>query len=337
MEEKKKIVFSGIQPSGVLTLGNYVGALRNFVAMQDEGNVDAFYCVVDQHAITVRQEASVLRRRSIETAALFIACGIDPQKSTLFIQSHVPEHAMLSWVLSCHTYMGELNRMTQFKDKSAKHADNINAGLFTYPVLMAADILLYQTDLVPIGADQKQHLELSRDIAIRFNKAYGDTFVVPEPYIPKVGARIMSLQEPTAKMSKSDPNPNAFISMMDDPATIARKIKRAVTDSLGEVTADPERAGVYNLLSIYCATAGKTMEEAVAAFAGQGYGALKSAVADAVIATLEPIQNEYHRILKDDRQYLTDMLALGAEKAHKAATKTIRKVYHKMGFDSYKA
>ncbi len=337
MEEKKKIVFSGIQPSGVLTLGNYVGALRNFVAMQDQGDVDAFYCVVDQHAITVRQEASVLRRRSIETAALFIACGIDPQKSTLFVQSHVPEHAMLSWVLSCHTYMGELNRMTQFKDKSAKHADNINAGLFTYPVLMAADILLYQTDLVPIGADQKQHLELSRDIAIRFNKAYGDTFVVPEPYIPKVGARIMSLQEPTAKMSKSDPNPNAFISMMDDPAAIVRKIKRAVTDSLGEITADPERAGVYNLLSIYCATAGKTMDEAVASFAGQGYGALKSSVADAVVATLEPIQSEYRRILQDDRQYLTDMLALGAEKARKAATKTIRKVYHKMGFDSYKA
>lgn len=337
MEEKKKIVFSGIQPSGVLTLGNYVGALRNFVAMQDQGDVDAFYCVVDQHAITVRQEAPVLRRRSIETAALFIACGIDPQKSTLFVQSHVPEHAMLSWVLSCHAYMGELNRMTQFKDKSLKHADNINAGLFTYPVLMAADILLYQTDLVPIGADQKQHLELSRDIAIRFNKAYGDTFVVPEPYIPKVGARIMSLQEPTAKMSKSDPNPNAFISMMDDPAAIVRKIKRAVTDSLGEVTADPEHAGVYNLLSIYCATAGKTMDEAVASFAGQGYGALKSSVADAVVATLEPIQSEYRRILQDDRQYLTDMLALGAEKARKAATKTIRKVYHKMGFDSYKA
>jgi len=337
VEEKKKVVFSGIQPSGILTLGNYVGALRNFVAMQNEGDVDAFYCVVDQHAITVRQEASALRRRSIETAALFIACGIDPEKSTLFIQSHVPEHVMLSWVLACHTYMGELNRMTQFKDKSAKHADNINAGLFTYPVLMAADILLYQTNQVPIGADQKQHLELSRDIAIRFNNAYGDTFVVPEPYIPKVGARVMSLQEPTKKMSKSDPNPNGYISMLDDPATITRKIKRAVTDSLGEITADPDRAGVYNLLSIYCATAGKTMEEAVTEFSGMGYGVLKTAVADAVVATLEPIQNEYYRILKDDKQYLTDMLSLGAEKARRAATRTIRKVYHKMGFDSYKA
>ena len=337
LEQKKKIVFSGIQPSGVLTLGNYLGALRNFVDMQNGGDVDAFYCVVDQHAITVRQEAAVLRRRSIETAALFIACGIDPEKSTLFIQSHVPEHAMLSWVLSCHTYMGELNRMTQFKDKSAKHADNINAGLFTYPVLMAADILLYQTELVPIGADQKQHLELARDVAIRFNRAYGDTFVVPEPYIPKVGARIMSLQDPTAKMSKSDPNPNAFISMMDDADAVVRKVKRAVTDSLGEITADPERAGVYNLLSIYCTTTGSTMDEAVAMFQGQGYGALKSAVADAVVAVLEPIQREYRRILQDDRQYLTDMLEMGADKARKAATKTIRKVYHKMGFDSYKA
>ena len=331
---KKPVVFSGIQPSGILTLGNYVGALRNFVKMQD--GYESYYCVVDQHAITVRQDPAQLRKRSIETAALFIASGLDPQKVTLFIQSHVPEHAMLAWVLDCHTYVGELNRMTQFKDKSAKHADNINAGLFTYPVLMVADILLYQTDLVPIGADQKQHLELTRDVAERFNRAYGDTFVIPDAYIPKVGARVMSLQDPTMKMSKSDPNPNGYISMLDEPDAIVRKLKRAVTDSFGEVTADPERAGVYNLLSIYCTTMDKTMDETVAEFEGKGYGVLKNAVADAVVATLEPIQKEYKRILTDDRAYLLDMLKLGAEKAQKTASKTVRKVYHKMGFDSYK-
>lgn len=338
MEQKpeiKKTVLSAVQPSGVLTLGNYVGALRNFVLLQNEH--DAYYMVADQHAITVRQEASVLRRRSIETAALFIACGIDPEKSTLFIQSHVPEHSQLAWVLSCNTYFGELSRMTQFKDKSQKHADNINAGLFTYPVLMAADILLYQADYVPIGSDQKQHLEITRDIAIRFNKNYGDTFKVPEPYIAKQGARIMSLQDPSSKMSKSDPNPNAFISMMDDAQTIVRKVKRAVTDSEGIISADPERAGVYNLLSIYCACSGKDMEDAVSEFAGQGYGVLKNSVADAVVACLEPIQAEYRRILTDDRAYLTEMLRLGREKAEKRALKTVRKVYHKMGFDSYEA
>ena len=333
-QQKMKTVLSAVQPSGVLTLGNYVGALRNFVLLQD--GYEAFYMVADQHAITVKQDASQLRRRSIETAALFIACGINPEKSTLFIQSHVPEHAQLSWVLSCNTYFGEMNRMTQFKDKSAKHADNINVGLFTYPVLMAADILLYQADYVPIGADQKQHLEITRDIAIRFNKNYGDTFTVPEPYIGKAGARVMSLQDPTAKMSKSDPNPNAFISMMDDPAAIVRKIKRAVTDSEGVIAADPERAGVYNLLSIYAACTGGTVEEAAAAFAGQNYGTLKASVADAVVAVLEPIQKEYTRILTDDKQYLMDMLNLGREKAEARALKTLRKVYHKVGFDSYK-
>lgn len=336
MEEQatKKTVLSGIQPTSRLTLGNYLGALKNFVAMQEE--FDSYYMVADMHAITVRQQPAELRRRSIETLALFLACGIDPERSTLFIQSHVPEHAMLSWVLCCNTYMGELGRMTQFKDKSARHADNINAGLFTYPVLMAADILLYQAHLIPVGADQKQHVEITRDLAERFNKVYGETFIVPEPYIPKVGARIMSLQEPTSKMSKSDPNPNGFIAMLDDPDTIRRKLKRAVTDCDGVIAADPARAGVYNLLSIYSSCAGKTIEEAAAELEGEGYGTLKSRTADAVIAVLEPIQNEYTRVLADKR-YLTSTLEKGAEKARRKAQKTLRKVYHKVGFDSIKA
>ncbi|MBQ3664267.1 MAG: tryptophan--tRNA ligase [Clostridia bacterium] len=331
--ESRKTVLSGIQPTSRLTLGNYLGALKNFVAMQEE--FDSYYMVADMHAITVRQESSELRRRSVETAALFMACGIDPEKSTLFIQSSVPEHVMLSWVLNCNTYMGELNRMTQFKDKSARHADNINAGLFTYPVLMASDILLYQAHLIPVGADQKQHVELTRDLAERFNKLYGETFVVPEPFIPKVGARIMSLQEPENKMSKSDPNPNGYIAMLDDPDTIVRKIKRAVTDCEGCIAADPARPGVYNLLTIYSACSGKTMEEAVGELEGQGYGTLKVRAADAVVAVLEPIQKEYGRILKD-KQYLNDTLVKGAEKAQKRARRTVSKVYHKVGFDSVK-
>ena len=329
--QKKKTVLSGIQPTSGLTLGNYLGALRNFVAMQEE--FDSYYMVADMHAITVRQEPADLRRRSMETYALFLACGIDPSRSVVFIQSHVPEHAMLTWALSCNTYMGELSRMTQFKDKSARHADNINAGLFTYPVLMAADILLYQAHYIPVGADQKQHVELTRDLAIRFNNTYGDTFVVPEPYIPKVGARIMSLQEPDKKMSKSDPNPNAFIRILDEPDVIVRKVKRAVTDCNGCITEDPSCAGVYNLLSIYSACTGCTIEDAVNAFCDKGYGDLKSAVADAVVATLSPIQTEYKHLL-DDKKYLKEQIALGAEKASATARKTVRKVYHKVGFDS---
>lgn len=330
-QNQKKTVLSAVQPTSALTLGNYLGALRNFVAMQDE--YDSYYCVADMHAITVRQNPAELRRRSLETFALYLACGLDPNRAVLFIQSHVPEHAQLSWALACNTYMGELQRMTQFKDKSARHADNINAGLFTYPVLMAADILLYQAHFVPVGADQKQHVELTRDVAERFNKAYGDTFVVPEPYIPKVGARIMSLQEPEKKMSKSDPNENAFIRIIDEPDAIARKIKRAVTDCDGTVTDNPEKAGVYNLLSIYSACADISVTEAAERFAGQGYGALKSGVADAVIALLEPIQTEYKRLL-DDKKYLSGLIELGTGKAQATARRTVRKVYHKLGFDS---
>ena len=330
----KKRIFSGIQPSGELTLGSYMGAIKNWVGLQDE--YDCLYCIVDMHAITVRQTPADLRRRSVNQLAQYIACGLDPNKSIMFIQSHVPQHAELSWVLGCYTQFGELSRMTQFKDKAAKHADNITAGLFTYPVLMAADILLYQAHLIPVGADQKQHVEITRDLAERFNKVYGETFIVPEPYIPKVGARIMSLQEPTSKMSKSDPNQNGFIAMLDDPDTIRRKLKRAVTDCDGVIAADPARAGVYNLLSIYSSCAGKTIEEAAAELEGEGYGTLKSRTADAVIAVLEPIQNEYTRILADKR-YLTSTLEKGAEKARRKAQKTLRKVYHKVGFDSIKA
>ena len=330
---QRKTVLSGIQPTSRLTLGNYLGALKNFVAMQEE--FYSYYMVADMHAITVRQEPADLRRRSVEAAALFMACGIDPERSTLFIQSTVPEHVMLSWVLNCNTYMGELNRMTQFKDKSAKHADNINAGLFTYPVLMASDILLYQAHFVPVGADQKQHVELTRDLAERFNKAYGETFVVPEPYIPKVGARIMSLQDPTSKMSKSDPNPNGYIAMLDDPDTIVRKLKRAVTDCEGVIAADPERAGVYNLLTICSACSGQPMDALVNELEGQGYGELKARTADAVVAALEPVQKEYEKLLQD-KKYLNDTLLKGAEKAQRRARKTVGKVYHKVGFDSVK-
>lgn len=330
--ENKKRIFSGIQPSGNLTIGNYLGALRNWVQLQDD--YECLYCVVNQHAITVRQDPAVLRRRSLETMAIFLACGVSPDKSILFIQSHVPEHTMLNWVLCCSTYMGELQRMTQYKDKSARHSDNVNAGLFTYPVLMASDILLYQADLVPVGADQKQHVELARDICGRFNNLHGETFVMPEPYIPKIGARIMSLQEPEKTMSKSDPNPNAFVCILDEPDVVVRKIKRAVTDSEGIIAYDPEnRAGVSNLLSIYVACTGKNVEDCVSEFEGKGYGALKSTVADAVVATLSPIQSEYNRYISD-KEYLSSIIDDGAEKASAIAQRTIRKVYHKMGLDS---
>ncbi len=325
-----KYVFSGIQPSGSPTLGNYVGALRNWSLLQGEDRF-CYYCVVDMHAITVRQDAEALRRRSMETVALLIACGIDPVKSALFIQSQVSAHAELSWVLCCNAYMGELNRMTQYKDKCAKHADNINAGLFTYPVLMAADILLYQTDLVPVGVDQKQHIEIARDIAIRFNNAYGETFKVPEGFIPKFGGRVMSLQDPLQKMSKSDPNPNGFVAIMDAPDVILKKFKRAVTDSDGEIRYDPEnKPGVSNLLSIFTSFTGLSMEAAVAGFAGKGYGSLKTEVAQAVIDELTPVQQEYKRLL-DDQAYLNGVIQSGAQRAAKHAGETLRAVYDKVG------
>ena len=326
---QKKTIFSGIQPSGTLTLGNYIGALRNFKKLEDEYN--CIYCVVDMHAITVRQEAAALRRRCLELAGIYIASGLDPKKNVIYCQSHVSGHAELNWILNCFTYMGELNRMTQFKDKSAKHADNINAGLFTYPVLMASDILLFQTDLVPIGADQKQHLELTRDIAQRFNGVYGDVFTVPEGYFGKVGSRIMSLQEPTRKMSKSDPE-DTYIALLDPPDVIRRKVKRAVTDSDAEIRFDPAaKPGVSNLLSIIAALNDQTPEQVAAELAGQGYGKLKERVTDCVIATLEPMQAEHKRLMAD-KAYLQGVLDENAAIANKLAMKTLRKVQRKVGF-----
>ena len=273
MEDKKRI-FSGVQPSGHLTIGNYLGAIKNWVELQDD--YDSFYCIVDLHALTVRQDPKELRRRSLSVFALYLACGLDADKNTIFVQSHVSAHAELAWILNCYTYMGELSRMTQFKEKARRHKDNINAGLFTYPVLMAADILLYQAHLVPVGADQKQHLEITRDIAQRFNSIYGDVFVIPEAYIPKVAARIMNLQEPTKKMSKSDENENAFISMLDTSDVIMRKFRRAVTDSEAQVRYDEEnKPGISNLMNIYAAVTGKSYEEIEQEFDGKGYGDFK--------------------------------------------------------------
>ena len=330
MEEKKKRIFSGIQPSGELTLGSYMGAIKNWVDLQDD--YDCLYCIVDMHAITVRQDPATLRRRSVNQLAQYIACGLDPQKNIMFIQSHVPQHAELGWVLGCYTQFGELSRMTQFKAKSKQHADNITSGLFTYPVLMAADILLYQTDLVPVGEDQKQHVELCRDIAQRFNGLYSDTFTLPEPFIPKVGARVMSLSDPTSKMSKSDPDGCVFL--MDKPEDIMRKFKRAVTDSDTQrcVRYDPEhKPGVSNLMSIYSAVTGKNYEEIEREFDGQGYGAFKPAVGEAVVETLRPVREEAERILAD-KAYLESVYKAGAEKAGYVANKTLRKVYKKVGF-----
>ena len=325
--EKRKVVFSGIQPSGNITLGNYIGALRNFTLFDD---ADCLYCVVDMHTLTVRQNPADLRKRTASLAALYVACGLDPDKNIIYCQSHVPAHAELAWILNCYTYMGELSRMTQFKDKSQKHADNINAGLFTYPVLMASDILLYQTDLVPVGVDQKQHVELCRDIAQRFNGVYGDVFTVPEPYIPKSTAKIMSLQEPTRKMGKSDPE-DTFIAVLDRPEDIRRKLKRAVTDSDGEIRFDPEnKPGVSNLLTILSVLKKESMEETVSAMQGLGYGALKEAVTEAVIAELTPIQARYNEIIAD-KDGLNAMLGRNAERAGYLAAKTLRKVYKKVG------
>ena len=327
MNEKKRIL-SGIQPSGDLTLGSYMGAIKNWVALQHE--YDCFFCIVDMHAITVRQDPATLRRRSLAQLSQYIACGLDPQQNVLFIQSHVHQHAELSWVLGCFTQFGELSRMTQFKDKSKKHADNITAGLFTYPVLMAADILLYQADLVPVGQDQKQHVELCRDIANRFNGLYSDTFTLPEPFIPKMGTRIMSLGDPTSKMSKSDPDGCVFL--MDKPEDIMRKFKRAVTDCEAAVKFDQvNKPGISNLLSIYCTATGKSIEEAEAEFAGQGYGVFKPAVGEAVVELLRPIREEADRLM-GDKAYLESIYKEGAQKASYVAEKTLRKVYKKVGF-----
>ena len=327
--ETKKIIFSGIQPSGTLTLGNYIGALRNFKLLEDEYR--CIYCVVDMHAITVRQDPAALRRRCLELAAIYIASGLDPKKNVIYCQSHVSGHAELAWILNCFTYMGELQRMTQFKDKAQKHADNINAGLFTYPTLMAADILLYQTDLVPIGADQKQHLELTRDIAQRFNGVYGDVFTVPEGYFGKVGSRIMSLQDPTRKMSKSDPE-DTFISLLDPPDAIRRKVRRAVTDSEADIRFDPaNKPGVSNLLSIIAALTGQSVEEAAAELQGQGYGKLKDRVSECVIETLAPLQSEHKRLMAD-KAYLQGVLKENADIANGMALRTLRKVQRKVGF-----
>ena len=324
---KRKVVFSGIQPSGNITLGNYIGALRNFSGFED---ADCLYCMADLHTLTVRQDPAELRKRTASLAAIYIACGLDPEKNIIYCQSHVPAHAELAWILNCYTYMGELSRMTQFKDKSAKHADNINAGLFTYPVLMASDILLYQTDIVPVGIDQKQHVEICRDIAQRFNGIYGDVFTLPEPYIAKSGAKVMSLAEPTRKMSKSDPE-DTFIAVLDDPDTIRRKLKRAVTDSDGEIRYDPEaKPGVSNLLTILGVLTDRTPEEAAAPLQGLGYGALKEAVTEAVLAELAPIREKYQQIISD-KDYLANILKTNAEKAQYLARKTLRKVYKKVG------
>lgn len=329
---QKKIVFSGIQPSGTLTLGNYIGALRNFNRFPED-EYQCLYCVVDMHAITVRQDPAALRRRCLELAGIYIASGLDPKKNIIYCQSHVSGHAELAWILNCFTYMGELQRMTQYKDKCAKHADNINAGLFTYPTLMAADILLYQTSLVPIGDDQKQHLELTRDIAQRFNGVYGDVFTVPDGVFGKTGARIMSLLEPTRKMSKSDPE-ETYIALLDPPDVIRRKVKRAVTDSDAEIRFDPAaKPGVSNLLSIIAALNDQTPDQAAAELAGQGYGKLKERVSDCVIEALSPLQAEHKRLMAD-KAYLQSILDENAEIANRMALKTLRKVQRKIGFAS---
>jgi len=329
IQPQKKVLFSGIQPSGHITIGNYIGAIKNWLTLQKE--YDSIFCVVDMHAITVAQNPTDLRRQTMELLALYIACGLNPEESTIFIQSHVPCHAELAWVLNTNTYVGELNRMTQFKDKCAKHAENINMGLMDYPVLMASDILLYQTDLVPVGVDQKQHLELTRDIAQRFNSRFGDTFVVPEPYIAKHGSKIMSLQDAHSKMSKSDENENAFVSLMDSPDVIRRKFKRAITDSDTCVRFGDDKPEISNLLSIYSAFANVTIEEAEKEFEGCGYGVFKPRIADAVIAVLEPIQKEQKRLLSD-KAYLNTVLAEGAQKAYVRARRTLSKVYKRIGF-----
>jgi len=329
MLDGKKAIFSGMQATGTLHLGNYLGALKNWVDLNKE--FECFYCVVDMHSITVRQDPAELRKKARALLTLYIAAGLDPEKNCIYYQSHVSAHAELSWILNCFTYMGELNRMTQFKDKAAKHTDNINAGLYTYPVLMAADILLFQADVVPVGVDQKQHLEITRDIATRFNSIYGDVFTIPEPYIGKVGAKIMSLQEPTKKMSKSDENINSSIYLMDDPDTIIRKFKRAVTDSDNEIRYDEEKPGIKNLIDIYGAVTGKSASETEKEFASTGYGDFKLAVGESVVNILRPIQEKVEELTKD-KAYIDTMIKNNAEKANYYANKTLRKVQKKVGF-----
>ena len=329
MNGDKKTVFSGVQPSGNLTIGNYLGAIKNFSRFSEE--YKTFYCVVDLHAITVRQVPADLRRRTYETLALYMACGLDETKNTLFVQSHVPAHSELGWILDCYTMYGELSRMTQFKDKSAKNAQNINAGLFTYPALMAADILLYQTDLVPVGIDQKQHLELARDVAMRFNQIYGDTFTVPEGYISQDTMKIMSLAEPTQKMSKSDENQNAVVYILDSKDDIMRKFKKAVTDSDAEVRYADNKPGVSNLMTVYRAFTGKSFEEIEKEFAGRGYGDFKLAVGEACADGLAPVREEFQRLIKD-KAHLEAVMKAGADEAAYYARRTMSKVRRKLGF-----
>ncbi|MBE6789311.1 MAG: tryptophan--tRNA ligase [Ruminococcaceae bacterium] len=327
--ERKKVIFSGIQPTGVFTLGNYLGAIKNWKELQEDYN--CIFSVVDLHAITVRQDPAALRKQTLDSVALLLASGIDPQKSVLFMQSHNSAHAELSWVLSCYTQFGELSRMTQFKDKSQRHADNINAGLFTYPVLMAADILLYKTDLVPVGVDQKQHLELARNIAERFNGVYGNVFTVPEPYIPKISAKVMSLADPEKKMSKSDENINGFISLLDDRDTIIRKFKRAVTDSDTCVRYAEGKSGINNLMSIYSSVSGKDFAAIEKEFEGKGYGDFKLCVGECVADALAPIREEFAKLSKD-KAYLMSVCSEGAQFARRLSRRTLEKVYHKVGF-----
>lgn len=327
--EQRKVVLSAIQPTGTPTLGNYLGALKNWKNMADD--YECFYAVADLHSITVRPEPAQLRRRTLEMYALLLAIGLDPEKNTVFVQSHVNAHAQLAWILNCYTQFGEAARMTQFKDKSEKHPENVNVGLFAYPTLMAADILLYQADFVPIGVDQKQHLEITRNIAERFNGLYGDTFTIPEPFIGKAGAKIMSLQEPTKKMSKSDTNVKAFISVLDDTDTIVRKIKSAVTDSEARVYYAEGKDGVNNLMGIYSCCTGKSFEEIEQEFEGKGYGDFKAAVAEAVAAELAPVRDEFNRLIAD-KSYLNACMEAGAQKAARVANRTLRKAMKKVGF-----
>ncbi|MBP5236434.1 MAG: tryptophan--tRNA ligase [Clostridia bacterium] len=329
MQDGRKVVFSGVQPSGNLTIGNYLGAIKNFSGFSDE--YKCYYCVVDLHSITVRQVPAELRKRTYDTLALYLACGLDPDKNTVFVQSHVPAHAELAWILDCYTMFGELSRMTQFKDKSAKNAQNINAGLFTYPSLMAADILLYQTEMVPVGADQKQHVELARDIAIRFNTIYSDTFVVPEPSIIKTGHKIMSLAEPEKKMSKSDSNENAVVRILDTKDTIIRKFRRAVTDSGSEIRFAEGKDGINNLITIYCAFTGKTVEETENEFSGMGYAEFKAAVGEVCADSLAPVQEMFAKY-SSDKGFLESVMKRGAEEASYSARKTLSKVKRKVGF-----
>lgn len=327
--ERKKVIFSAIQPSGTITLGNYLGAVKNWVQLQEEYN--CIFALADLHTITVRQEPARFRQNTLQAYALLLACGIDPEKSLFFIQSHVHTHAELAWLLNCYTQFGELSRMTQFKDKAASHADNVNAGLFTYPCLMAADILAYQADLVPVGADQKQHLELTRNIAVRFNGVYGDTFRVPDPYIPKAGARVMSLQEPGKKMSKSDTNANAWVAVLDKPEDVMRKFKRAVTDSEACVRYAEGKDGINNLMGIYAVMTGKSFAEIEREFEGKGYGDFKTTVGESVVETLRPIQERYQELIKD-KAYLEKCYTESAQTALRISQRTLDKAMRKIGY-----